>query len=104
MKAFKTFKAAKRAAQGAPIVNFGDLWIVGANSLTAMYIFEGKTEKEEYSTAVVGSIVMGHLARLGNANYAKGGRACWDDKSSDLSFDGVKVGDAPLVASSQAHS
>ncbi len=77
MKAFRTYKAAKEAAKGLPILMVG----AGKNALYVAFDHEqdplGVSLNEvtliNDEGAYCGHVSMRHLDRLGNANYARAG-------------------------------
>ena len=72
MKAFRTYSAAKKAANGQAIVKVGS---TGRNSLYIVGDFRSYSEIEiiEPDGAIRAHVTMDHLRRLGNANWAEKG-------------------------------
>jgi hypothetical protein len=68
-QAFKKFSTAKALAAGRPIVKIDDLFIVIETDLTAMSI--ASVELLSAAGRYEATVTLGHLARLGNANYAE---------------------------------
>lgn len=70
MKAYKRYSAARKAANGEPIVAIGDLYVVGITKadgyLTEIKLIDG-------GGRICGNVTARHLDRLGNANHAKPG-------------------------------
>lgn len=69
LKVFKGYNVAKKNANGLPIVKIGQHYLVLDTSLIGLKITEvSLINPDGYTT---GTIIMGHLDRLGNANYAE---------------------------------
>ena len=65
MKSYKRYGDAVRAAHGRPIIRIGKLHLVGdITELTSINLIAG-------SGTITGNITVGHLDRLGNANWAE---------------------------------
>jgi hypothetical protein len=74
MKTFKRYSAAKKAANGEPILRVGrGLYIVGITKdegyLTEIALISG-------DGSITASVTARHLDRLGNANHAVAGTTC----------------------------
>jgi hypothetical protein len=74
MQAFKKLSTAAQHAQpGEPIVRVGDLYVVGMTSTTdeiAVLRHEPSRFAERGCWTYAGHVNVGHLERLGNANWA----------------------------------
>lgn len=68
MKTYKRYSAAKKAANGEPIIRVGNLFLVGVTVADAygvsIDLLNGKGQ-------ITGSITARHLDRIGNGNHAE---------------------------------
>jgi len=81
MKVYKRYSAAKKAANGEPIIRVGDVYLVGvtknAGHCTEIAIMSGEGR-------ITGTVTARNLDRLGNANWAVADPA-------HLSVSGVRI-------------
>jgi hypothetical protein len=69
LRTFKKLSTAAKAANGKPVVRFGDLYIVGDfASHTQIELMVPTTIGTSHH--IVAHVGLGHLERLGNANWA----------------------------------
>ena len=75
MKAYKRYSSAIKAADGNIILQVGDLYIVGADQHTPIDLIAGDNAATANKRTITGTIILKHLDRLGNANWATARKA-----------------------------
>jgi hypothetical protein len=82
MKAYKRYGAARKAAEGQPIIRVGKLYIVGIDALTEIAVINSVG-------TLAGWVTARHLDRLGNANWAKTSDPCPSTAFDDTNNQGA---------------